>query len=128
MILASSLTTVKTSSRSSVSKDAAIEIGIGNTVAFPCLPTPWRASFHQLYFLMPSLSTAGDSNMRRGTFSSIVRRLTRSSALSRGDSVLSIYAGWANADAAAIKSDEIRIDNLFILLSMIECGGVILYI
>ena len=44
--LASSLTAVNTSYRSSSSKEAAIPIGIGKVVAAPLRATPWRASFH----------------------------------------------------------------------------------
>jgi hypothetical protein len=50
----------------------------GNTVAFPALATPCRASFHHSYAGMPSLSTAGEVFVSCDIFSSRVILVRRS--------------------------------------------------
>ena len=59
-------------------------IGWGNTVAFPFLPTPCRASFHQLYAGMPSLSMGALVCIIREAFSSMFIWATSARALSSG--------------------------------------------
>ena len=87
---ASSETAVKTVSIFSTSNEAAIPMGCGNTVALPLRATPCRASLHQLYALMPSLSTAGELYWTSPAFSSSESLESRSLALASAGWVLSV--------------------------------------
>jgi hypothetical protein len=81
LALASSDTIPKVSSTAWSSKVAANPMACGNTVAFPALATPCRASFHQSYLGIPNRSLAGESFIIREIFSSVVNRDNKSSAL-----------------------------------------------
>ncbi|GFI67636.1 hypothetical protein IMSAG192_01168 [Muribaculaceae bacterium] len=82
----SSLTAVNIRSTKTSSNVEAICMVMGNTVAVPLRPTPWRASLHQCHSGIPSRGIAGDESLINDAFSSRVRRESRSSARSSNES------------------------------------------
>ena len=101
MARASSEMAVATRSMRSVSQVAARPIACGKTVARPARATPCSASFHQGKAGMPSRSTGAARSISNETFSSSVRRATRSEArCSSGRSGLR-NAGPAGSSARA---------------------------
>src|SRR5574344_2223031 len=79
--LISSLTAVKMLNNKASSKDAAIPMHEGNTVAKPLRPAPWSPSDHHANCGMPSLGIAGDVLIINCVFSSNVSLLHKSAAL-----------------------------------------------
>ena len=120
LIRPSSLIEVKTFSSNSVSNDAAIPIGIGNTVALPLRATPCSASFHQLYLRIPRRSTAGELYIISATFSSKVICFTISSARSLGERETSVNMVCADSCSLPTAKSESNAEHINILLFFIR--------
>ena len=106
---------MNTSNTNESSNVAAIPIGCGNTVARPARPTPWSASFHQLYFLMPNLSIGADASIIRAIFSSAVSSLTKAAALSAAGIEVFSYTGLL-LHAANSRAKPMNLRDIFMFL------------